>query len=352
MNTYSNSGIHGATGFEFQKHCALLLYLNEYNKYNSQNFFICLEHHDDFLFCFLNANGDAEIIEAYQAKRSGSKWSLDTTLVECVHKLLETSKSVASDSIPKSGTFNQSITFITNNSCEFIANEKTERIQATREIAKFNELNNFVATSLHRKLHKFNTNTNCSDLMCLQFRFIDFGQTFKSQIDQLVGAFGGVFNDAVNDHRAAVNTLISLFRKVELELNQNSNPQLTDIKKRVTKGDIDAAINVITKEKMAFELWRNEGNELAKQLEIRVNEKSTFRLNLQASFDLFKDPSQVAHRKILEFVQKHRYILGNWSTDIECIEDLYNKFIAAESSPLPPLGLKAAIVAAYIEVRE
>lgn len=47
-----NAGVTAQTGFELQRNCALLLILDDYTSYKDKNFFVCIEHQDDFLFAF------------------------------------------------------------------------------------------------------------------------------------------------------------------------------------------------------------------------------------------------------------------------------------------------------------
>jgi len=56
-NKYSNSGVDGAGGYEFQKHCALYIFLEKYEDIKDSKYFICLEHYEDFLFCYLDESG-------------------------------------------------------------------------------------------------------------------------------------------------------------------------------------------------------------------------------------------------------------------------------------------------------
>lgn len=70
-----NAGVHAQIGFILQRNTALSLLLNNYkDKFKDRKYFICLEHHDDFLYCFLDDDDKAECIEAYQSKKkTGNK---------------------------------------------------------------------------------------------------------------------------------------------------------------------------------------------------------------------------------------------------------------------------------------
>jgi len=48
----------------------LYILLNKYTTLANTKYFICLEHHEDFLSCHLTYNNLVRSIEAYQAKKS------------------------------------------------------------------------------------------------------------------------------------------------------------------------------------------------------------------------------------------------------------------------------------------
>ncbi len=70
QNKSANAGVHNSIGIEFQKHCALYLLFEKYAAIENRKYFICIEHHDDFLFCYQTQGDLLESIEAYQAKKS------------------------------------------------------------------------------------------------------------------------------------------------------------------------------------------------------------------------------------------------------------------------------------------
>lgn len=74
VNKFVNSGTDSQTGYALQRNSALYLLVEKYfEKFHGKKYFICLEHHDDFLFCFLNNAYEAEKIEAYQSKKKISR---------------------------------------------------------------------------------------------------------------------------------------------------------------------------------------------------------------------------------------------------------------------------------------
>ena len=80
----ANSGVVALSGFEFQRNCALYLLLEEYATFKDQDYFLCIEHHDDFLFCFRTIDSQRiRNIKAYQAKKkTGSLWKIDSNFGE------------------------------------------------------------------------------------------------------------------------------------------------------------------------------------------------------------------------------------------------------------------------------
>lgn len=51
---------------------------------------------------------------------------------------------------------------------------------------------------------------------------------FNEQKNHLVGKFIEVFNDKVISPKSTVDTILSLFRKIELTFNQNNNVSIND----------------------------------------------------------------------------------------------------------------------------
>src|SRR5690554_1621544 len=124
----TNAGVHAQTGFALQRNSALYILLEEYhNKFKDKNYFICLEHHDDFLFCFLNKKDEAEVIEAYQSKKkSPDTRKLDPELIEIISKLLKTGKSLISDNFPKSKDYRHILYFTSNQTTNLVVKEQSK----------------------------------------------------------------------------------------------------------------------------------------------------------------------------------------------------------------------------------
>ncbi|QYS89039.1 DUF4297 domain-containing protein [Flavobacterium davisii] len=116
INKTINSGPDAQNGFALQRNTAIFLLLDNYfNKFQDKKYFVCLEHHDDFLFCFLNENDEVNLIEAYQSKKKNPNiWRLNPELYEILTKLLKTGKELIQDNIPKSSTYNHILYFSSN----------------------------------------------------------------------------------------------------------------------------------------------------------------------------------------------------------------------------------------------
>lgn len=114
----ANAGVDALLGFEFQRNCALYLLLNNYNHFKGREFFLCIEHHDDFLFCYRsNCQEKIEEIHSYQAKKlSGAVWTINERFSEALAKMLEVGSDLLSDPVPKSQSYTHELTLnlITN----------------------------------------------------------------------------------------------------------------------------------------------------------------------------------------------------------------------------------------------
>ena len=114
---------------------------------------------------------------------------------------------------------------------------------------------------------------------------------------------------------------------------------------------IKEAMRIITTKAKAYEFWRQKGDELANKIVVSVFERDRFKLQFENSFDLFKDLKQTENQKLLKYVLNHK---GRWAAhtdEIVCINDIYTSFIAENSTNLLDLDIKAAVCAAYLELR-
>ncbi|MDP8268083.1 MAG: hypothetical protein P9L97_05085, partial [Candidatus Tenebribacter davisii] len=225
-------------------------------------------------------------------------------------------------------------------------------INESNQVVKYVNLKNSLQLKIKVEVQKLLSENSKSidELQNLSLAYIDLPRTSIKQKNTLVGQFGDIFGDKVSKHKAAVDTLIMLFRDVENELNKGNRANLLDAAKRVSSVQITEAIDIITKQQLGFELWRSKKNELSIKLEIPIAERTIFEFNFVNSFDLFKDLLQAEHQKILLFVRKNTGILTTTFTETECIEKLYEEFNKNNRTQLKPIELKAAICAAFIMI--
>lgn len=357
QNKAINAGVHGSTGTEFQKHCALYLLFENYNNLKDKKYFICIEHYDDFLFCYQTEDEVISSIDSYQAKKSSEQWGM-SDLYELLKKMTDVGISLHKDSMPKLDDYKHNLEFITNNSIQLDnglkkPNRKSITINESNNRMKFNNIHVEISSKIEKGIKKLlaNDSKNLTELTNISLAYIDFPKKSAGQKDSLVGQFNRIFGDRVVDHRAAVDALLLLFRDVENTLNQGNVAKLMDESKRVNSTKINNAIDLITQKKMAFDLWRNEEKEICKNMKITIKEKNEFKSNFINSFDRFKDAEQVEHKKILSFVIENRHVMDNFYSDIDCILELHQLFKRNVSSQLSDLSIKAAICAAYIEIR-
>lgn len=353
-----NAGVHASTGFEFQKHCALYFLVERYEDLKCKKYFISFENHDDFLFCYKTNDELIFLIECYQAKKSSTQWTLGGRMYEIIKKMIDVGLCLKEDGHPKTNNYKHSLNFITNNSIKLVAGKSKDKVEVTinesNSKVKFLELDNKIVTKIVNGIEKL-INSDLEELNesdNISIEYIDLPKSSKLQKDCLVGLFKRKFGDKVRDEVAAVDTLLLLFRDVETTLNQGNVAKLMDESKRVSCESINSTIEVITTKKMAFELWREEKKEICKKLKISIPNMRIFERDFDNSFDRFKDLEQVEHNKILSFVRENRSLLYEFTEQIECIEELYNSFVNKISSQLSEISIKAAIYAAYIEVRE
>ncbi|AKL96132.1 hypothetical protein CACET_c26870 [Clostridium aceticum] len=359
-NKTANAGVHGSTGFEFQKYCALYILFDKYKEIKNRKYFICLEHHDDFLFCYQSNDEFIESIDVYQAKKSSSEWNQGKELYEILKKMLDVGAALHNDNIPKWDNYYHNLEFTTNNSIKLNngINRNGERITATinesNNRLKFIDLNEEIASKIETEVKKLlgKNLVGLEELDNVSMAYIDLPKKDKQQKDSLVGFFNSLFGKKVSDHRAAVDTLLLLFREVENTLNNGNIVKLMDKSKRVSSDMVNEALNIITTKNMALELWRAEKKQACEKLGIVISERKKFEEDFCNSIDRFKDKQQVEHQKIFSFVYKNKNYLDNFIEEIDCIQAFYEDFKNNVNSLLAPITIKAAIYAAYIEVRD
>ncbi|MDD3467060.1 MAG: hypothetical protein PHE67_07910 [Campylobacterales bacterium] len=343
-NKYANSGVHSIAGFELQKHIALFLILENFNDWESKNYFLYFEHYDDFLFCFVDNSQVIESIEMYQSKKNDSDWTL-TELKPTIEKMLESLMLIDGDTHPKTDQHQKIAHFASNKTINLTHGKKKNLIKSDNEFMKFSDLDREIQNHIKSI---FTNPAQSAEIVNLAFRFIDLNQKPENQKNALSGMLSEIVGDKI-DSKAAVETLLSLFRAVETNFNQGNRLELSDVRKRVSKQKINDTMNIITTQKKAFELWRSKADEIAKAMKIFPLERKEFSDYFNTSFDLFKDLNQVEHIKIYKFVKSQINKLP-FFTGYECLQVILENFDDTEISTLAPLQKKAAIFASYVEL--
>lgn len=337
---YANSGVDGAGGYEFQKHCALYIFLEKYNDIKDSKYFICLEHYEDFLFAYSNEDKVIKKIETYQAKKSSSKWTFTQEFKEIIQKIFEVGIDLKSDG------YSYDLYFLSNHEIKLKKKTIENVVNERNEILKFDELHQ----DIKNYIVSMETLITKDESKNLIFKYIDFEKQHKSQIERLIGKFAKLFGRTILNHEASVITLLSLFRDVENTLNQGNIISLMDKSKRVESEQINEALNIITTKQKAFDEWRNKKNDYSKILQISVNEHKNFELEFENAFDYFKDLEAVEHQKIFNFVSA--IDLSNCYTDEEAITKIMSEYNKKDNTQFNQTTAKASILASYIQVKE
>lgn len=351
-----NSGVEALTGFSFQRNSAIFIVLDNYDFFVTQDFFICIEHHDDVIFSHLNGSSEIYRIEAYQAKKSVSEWATGKSLAEIIAKMTLVGRDIEKDVIDKSVDCFHALTFLTNKRIKLNcgSRKKGEKkhskiIRENNLVAFYSDLHSKIQDNFLKKLQDFTFETD--QLEKVSFRYIDVGNTDKAQRNQLIGMLSDIFEDKVSDPSAALDLLLKLFREVETVYNQANTSKLLDESKRVYGKDILKAIDVICNKSKAFKLWRNNAQRLSEALNIPVSKGRNYTEHLNNCFDYFKDLEQVEIQKIYHFVNDSRDIDDLSYSDASCITNLNERFHQIYQTQLDSVLVSFAIIAAYVETR-
>lgn len=347
---YSNSGVGGTSGYEFQKHCALYIFLEQYNDIKDSKYFICLEHYEDFLFCYLDEQELIKSIETYQAKKSSTRWTMTSEFKKIIQKILEVGIDLKNDKAPKASNYFHNLHFLSNHEISLSKKKAKQEflntINESNETIKYNELYQEIKDEL-LSLTDSNTKNEIENLL---FKYIDFAKTYKSQQQHLVGAFDDIFGKSIKDHKASVIALLSLFRNVENTLNQGHIVALMDKSKRVESKQINEALIVITTKQKAFDEWKSKKDVYAPILKISVKEHNHFEIEFENAFDYFKDLEAVEHQKIFNFVSAIDF--SNCYTYEDGLTKIVKEFSKNHNTQFDEITTKASLLASYIQVRE
>ena len=352
----TNSGVEALTGFSFQRNSAIFIVLDNYDFLVTQDFFICIEHHDDVIFSHLNDSNEICKIEAFQAKKSVSEWAAGKGLAEIIAKMTLVGRDLEEDVIGKSEDYSHGLTFLTNKSIRLSCGSRkkdekkhSEIIRENNLVAFYSNLHSKIQNNIIKKLKDFTFETD--QLEKVSFRYIDIGNTDKAQQNQLTGMLSDIFKDKVSDPSAALDLLLKLFREVETVYNQGDTSKLLDDTKRVYGKDILKAIDVICNKSKAFKLWRDNAQKLSEDLKIPISKGRNYTDHLNNCFDYFKDLQQVEFQKIYHFVNDNRDIDDLSYSDASCITKLNERYHQMHQSQLDGVLVSFAIIAAYVETR-
>ena len=381
-----NAGVQGATGYEFQKNCALYLLLDDYENLKNKNYYIYFEHFDDFVFCFINGNS-LEVAHLYQAKKSSKQWTL-ASLKDITNTMCEDGVIARNDcSFNKIPEYSQQLYFISNNIIELEATTTNE----SKELNCFEELCSEAKVGLINHLKKckkritylahtqpkgpskvteaiidkwykslideqkeivdnqINNDPILIEVTNLIFRFVDLGRTNAAQKERLIGKFAMIFNDRVAKPAAAIDTLLLIFNERVTTFNQGC-VTFANRSKRVSSSQINDIFHIISSKSMAFEEWRSKKTEIARNLKLPISEHRKFETVFENSFDYFKDLTQAEHQKIFTFSAE----IISTRTDIYDVCEFVNittrEYNLKCSTKLSCTELKAIIYAAYFEI--
>ncbi|ELJ8442776.1 DUF4297 domain-containing protein [Vibrio cholerae] len=365
MNVAANSGVVAISGFEFQLNCALYLLLNNYEKFKDKEFFLCIEHHDDFLYCFQSDDlSYITDVEAYQAKKlSGNIWKINSRLFEIVTKILSVGENIVQDAIKKSSGFTHSITFISNTEMELEykpskSEEKNGKKQVTIRINE--QLVNHSYTSLpldiKNKIERGIENY-CSEKSSifhkqhmdkLSFYWVDFPRVSKGQIEILIGIMKNKFPHVV-DPKAAVDLLLKLFSSVENVYNQGNIVTLLDSSKRVQGREIKKAIEVIEDYQKTYEIWRNNSEKFSDYFNIPIGVQENAKDIIASTYELLKDLSNHEHQIIKAYIRENNYAM-NYSSYLKMFNAYNDEIKRNYQIQMNDYYLFFAVVCSYVEI--
>jgi hypothetical protein len=360
-----NAGIRAQQGFALQRNMALFIILDNYDsKFNGTKYFLSLEHLEDILFCYLDDHGRAIKVETYQSKKKSSgNWKINIELAEIIVKILKVGKSLILDEHPKCCTYSHDLYFSSNTTIQLehksnsqVGDKKqsktyTKTVNEEDSEVIYDELDPVLQNAITTKLKQhesYNSENLCEQLGNLKFLYIDFNKTNKEQENQLRSKIEDVFDRKISDSKAALESILRLFKNIELTYNQKSIARLSDKTKQIQSHDINNAISIITTKSKAFQFWRDHKREVGEKLGVKPFERDSFEMKFILAFDLFKSKDEAEHRKILAFVKSNYRQCRSFNED-GCIEELVEKFNHEHTSNFDDQTLKATMYAAYFE---
>lgn len=358
-----NAGPRAINGFALQRNMAIFLLLTHYvYKFKDKRYFISLEHHEDFLFCFTNDMDEVLNIEAFQSKKkSADIWTINKKLAGIIRKMMSTGSELNNDTtVTKAKNYSHQLFFSSNTPIklqEIIQKTPPDKgsetftttINEENVNCSFAELDASIRDKILGCFGEKLTPEQLKELNNVHFAFTELTRTENEQRIQLIGKLDDLFGKDINDKKSAIETIFLMFKKAESTYNQRGVAKLLDASKRVASSEIESALNLITVRSKAFDYWRDEKKDVCKALMILPQDKVAFEFYFESSFDLFKDLKEAEHQKIFNFV-KNKYSECNNVCEEDNVSELFYEFNLAKESSFEDLNLKAVIYAAYFEI--
>ncbi|MCK5893485.1 MAG: hypothetical protein KAG53_03525 [Endozoicomonadaceae bacterium] len=351
----SNSGVEGGSGYAFQRCCVVFLLFNDYKKINLENYFICLEHHEDFLFAFLDENRHLKQIDTYQAKKSRDDWKTDLGLCEIIGKMTAVGKELLKDPHDKSNDYQHTLNFLTNRNILLTSKQGKGikqvkvKVQVSNRREKYSDLTDTIKANIESRICQ--SILESTQLENVHFQYIDFAQSYESWQRALKGLSLEHFGQKVNDHEAVISSLMRLLEDAEQTYNNDNKVLLSDSRKRVTKEKINETFNMFTENKKSFDFWRQHSEQISRKLKLKLPIQRRAKELIENCFDYFKDMQQVEYRKIYKFVETRTDIDKQHVNDTDCIVDLYHCYQSEFRPRLDDHMVSFAVIAAYVETR-
>lgn len=360
-----NSGVEAILGFEFQRNCALLLLLDNYKSYKDINYFISIEHYDDFVFGFRNpSNTKIQYLKSYQAKKlTEPKWSIPA-LAMPTSKMLDVGTAIKSDLADKTADFKADLIFVSDSVIELKSenlNKDTkekarydiERIRIDNPYLSFNKLpetlkNRVISTVSEVSSKKYNN----IDFDCLAYEWVDLPKTPRNQLAILETRVNENFH-GTPDPKAALHVLLSLFKDIETTHNKRQKISLMDKRKILEGHEIRQAVTVIDLERRTLDFWRSSSEKICPKLKIPISKSNRASEYIGIAFELFKDKSNQEHKKIHDFVRDNNFE-DNCYTSADAIEMFVKEYYQSPilSNVIEREEVVFAIVCAYVQTRD
>lgn len=361
----TNAGVIAQTGFELQRNCALLLILDDYDSYKDKSFFICIEHHDDFLFAFTTNNHKTlQEVYTYQSKKkSGSIWTINADFGEVISKILETGSNLLKDDMPKINDYRHTLTFISNSDMNLKYSPSKEeknkgkklvsiQVNEMNEKQDYSELHPDIKNKINSSVKDYcDKNTKIVDeteFNNLTLQWVDFPKKASKQKEALIGLMCSKFPH-VNDAKASIDLFIELFRKVEQTYNQKNVARLLDESKRLYAEDLHKALNIIETEQKTYEKWRNHAESFASTFNIPILIQESAEDKIRETFEYLKDLNNLDHMKIHKFIYDHDYRM-KYSSLVALFKGYISEIKKREHIHLDNIDIFFTCLCAYVEL--